>query len=67
MWICLENPFTLNKCIILVSSKIENPTYWCVNASNDSRTVSSTVSFASPSHFKRLAYTAAKAGQVEVC
>lgn len=66
MFICLENPLTLYKCMILVSTKRSGDEYWYVKQSNDTRYVSSSGSYLSPSTLTRLAYTASKEGKKEV-
>lgn len=66
MWLCLENPLTLNKCMILVSMKLGGGDRWFVKMSNDSRGVGGSVAYLYPSNLQRLAYTAMKEGNLEV-
>ena len=63
LFMCYENPITLNKLIISVTSAEAQPDKYVVRISNDSRKVSSGSSYCYPDNLRRIGYNAKKAGK----
>jgi hypothetical protein len=66
MFMCYENPITLNKLIISVTSAEANPDKYVVRISNDTRKVPGSSSYCSLDHLRRIGYSAKKEGKKEV-
>jgi hypothetical protein len=61
MWLCVENPITLAKSVICVTSAKSNPKHWTVRMSSDSRSVPGSTSYVYPSTLNRAAFQASRA------
>jgi hypothetical protein len=66
LFMCYENPITLNKLIISVTSNEVNPDKYVVRMSNDTRRVPSSSSFCYAEQLRRIGYRAKRAGKKEV-
>ena len=67
MWLCVENPLTLNKSIILITSKKESPTHWIVRLEDNRRNIGSNYQQCDAEHFLKLAFkTLEENGPLEV-
>lgn len=58
MWICVENPLDLNKCIIMVATLKENPHDWYVRVQSDRRDIGGSYNAGGPAHFKKIGFKA---------
>jgi hypothetical protein len=58
MWLCVENPIDLNKCIILVTTKKDNPHHWFIRVQDDRRNLGGSYNQAGPNYFKKMAFKA---------
>ncbi len=58
MWLCVENPIDLNKCIILVATKKESPHHWFIRVQDDRRNLGGSYNQAGPNYFKKMAFKA---------
>jgi hypothetical protein len=56
MWLCVENPLDLNKCIICVTTAEENPHAWFARVQTDRRDIGGSYNSAGPLHFRKLAF-----------
>jgi hypothetical protein len=66
LFMCYENPITLNKLIIAVTSEEAKPDKYVVRISNNSRKVPSGSQFCYPDNLRRIGYLAKKEGKKEV-
>lgn len=62
MCLCVENPLTLNKCIVLVTTKKENPHHWFVRVHDDRRNLGGSYNQASPTYLRKMAFKACQSG-----
>ncbi len=58
LWLCLENPLNLNKCVICVTTAIDNPHHWFVRIHSDRRNLGSLNAQVDASHFRKLGFKA---------
>jgi hypothetical protein len=66
MFMCYENPITLNKLIISVTSSVAKPDKYVIRMSNDTRRVPSSSSYCYLDGLRRIGYIAKKEGKKEV-
>lgn len=66
MFMCYENPITLNKLIISVTSEEAKPDKYVVRISNNTRKVPGGSSYCYPDNLRRMGYLAKKEGKREV-
>lgn len=59
MWLCVENPLDLNKCIICVATKKTDPHDWFVRVQYDRRDIGSSYNQVGPTYFRKMAFKAA--------
>ena len=58
IWLCVENPFTLNKCLIAVTTRKEDPHDWYVRVESGLRDISSNHSKVALPYLQRLGFKA---------
>lgn len=66
MFMCYENPITLNKLIISVTSNEASPDKYVVRMSNDTRRVPGSSTYCYLDQLRRIGYKAKKEGKKEV-
>ncbi len=64
MWLCVENPLTLCKSILCISSAKKNPNHWAVRMSSDRRNIGGNYRCFCKSDLERHAFQATRAGAV---
>ena len=63
---CVENPLSLDKCIILISTDRNNPERWYIKTSNSGRTIGKSYSSITPQALRRHAMQAVRNKLAEV-
>ena len=68
MWLCVENPIDLNKCIICVTTSKVDPHDWYVRVDSRNRTIGGSYNQAGPVHFQKIGFksTLKETKEVEV-
>lgn len=63
MFMCVENPLSLDKCIIIISTAKSDPDCWIVKTSNSGRTIGKSYSSIGPKGLRRHAVQSSREGK----